>query len=112
MPGMNRHTGKPLNNESHLAQSIGDIVSTRLKSRTMLMDYGSNNLDLVDSPMGELFDVEIQSSVGVALDAWEPRFELTRVSIVSKSSDGRAKIDIDGVVKASGRVVRLEGITI
>ena len=40
--GMNRETGKLVDNTEHLKQSIRDILSTRIGTRVMLREYGSN----------------------------------------------------------------------
>ena len=48
--GMSRTTGKPLSDEDHLRQSIRDILSTRIGTRVMLRDYGSNIPRMVDLP--------------------------------------------------------------
>ena len=64
MIGMSRETGTALDGNAHLAQSIGDILSTPLGARVMRRDYGSDLPDLIDRPLnGEtLIDVLLTPS--------------------------------------------------
>lgn len=112
MRGMNRTTGKSLEGSEHIVASIHDILTTPLGTRVMLRDYGSRLPELVDRPLNELLDVELQAATAEALDRWEPRFKLSRVWISGRSAAGRIKIGIEGTVVADGRAVRLEGLTL
>ena len=51
MSGMDRNTGRTLDGDAHLAQSIGDILTTPLGSRVMRRDYGSMLFELIDQPL-------------------------------------------------------------
>lgn len=112
MRGMNRFDGMKLEGSSHIIQSIHDILTTPLGTRVMLRDYGSRLPDLVDRPLNELLDVELQAATAEALDRWEPRFRLSRVWISGRSAAGRITIGIEGTVVADGSAVRLEGMTL
>lgn len=95
MIGMDRYTGKPLSGRAHLAQSIGDILSTLPGLRTMLRDYGSALLELVDQPGNGRGIQRIYAAVAIALARWEPRISLTRVGL-SMDAEGKAVIDLEG----------------
>lgn len=95
MIGMDRHTGKPLSGRPHLAQSVGDIVSTAIGLRTMLRDYGAAVMDLVDQPGNGRGVQRIYAAVAIALTRWEPRLRLTRISL-SMNAQGKAVIDLEG----------------
>jgi hypothetical protein len=96
MIGMDRHTGKPLAGRAHLAQSIGDILTTLPGLRTMLRDYGSALLELADQPGNGRGVQRIYAAVAIALMRWEPRISLTRVGL-SMNAQGKAVIDLEGL---------------
>ena len=77
--GMNRETGKPVSDADHLRQSIRDILSTRIGTRTMLRDYGSNIPELVDLPINQTTIAAIKADMINALNIWEPRMRVNRV---------------------------------
>ena len=77
--GMNRETGKPVSDADHLRQSIRDILSTRIGTRTMLRDYGSNIPELVDLPINQTTIAAIKADMINELNIWEPRMRVNRV---------------------------------
>ena len=85
MLGMDRSTGAPLDGDAHLAQSIGDILTTPVGTRVMLRDYGSMLFELIDRPIN-----------ADAIARWEPRIRLTRVNFSTTGADGRVALDIEG----------------
>jgi phage baseplate assembly protein W len=95
MLGMDRNTGAPLDGTAHLAQSIGDILTTPLGSRVMRRDYGSMLFDLIDQPLNPATRLLIFASTAIALRQWEPRIRLRRVGLHTASAEGRAVITID-----------------
>ncbi|GHT57663.1 hypothetical protein FACS18945_2490 [Bacteroidia bacterium] len=107
MNGMNGLTGRALGGAAHLRQSIADILSTPIGSRPMRRDYGSRIFQRIDSPMtGELV-AEIYSDVVEALFNYEPRFEVSAVSVVSIDA-GRIVLDLEG--KYLGENIKLTGL--
>lgn len=96
MHGMNRHTGSPLSGDDHLAQSIGDILTTPVGSRLMLRDYGSRLLDLIDHPLNAATRLKFIAATADAITRWEPRLRLTRVDMSSGNADGTAALIIEG----------------
>lgn len=101
MQGMDARTGKPIGDEAHLAQSIGDILSTPLGSRVMRRDYGSLLFDLIDKPINGAIRMLLQAATAIALRRWEPRLQLTRVTILAAGgaadpASGRLTIRIEG----------------
>ena len=111
MTGMDKASGKPLADLLHLKQSIADILSTPIGSRIMRRDYGSRLFKRIDAPMtGELM-AEIYSDVGEALFSYEPRFEVTNVSVVS-IENGHLILDLVGKYLVTGETVTINGIDI
>lgn len=96
MQGMDVTTGKPLGDEAHLAQSIADVLGTPLGSRVMRRDYGSLLFELIDKPINGAIRMLLQAATAIALRRWEPRLQLTRVTIAGEPAAGRLTIRIEG----------------
>ncbi|MCQ4319723.1 GPW/gp25 family protein [Stutzerimonas stutzeri] len=95
MIGMSRTTGRALSDTAHLAQSIGDILTTPLGSRVMRREYGSLLPDLIDAPLNDTTRLQAYAAVAIALMRWEPRIRLSRVSLAIEKG-GSAVLDVDG----------------
>lgn len=108
---MNVHTGRSIADMDHLRQSITDILSTPIGSRVMRRDYGSRLFKRLDAPLtGELL-AEIYADVVEALFSYEPRFEVTNVSVVSMEN-GHLILDVTGKYLITGEDITLNGIEI
>jgi uncharacterized protein len=94
--GLNRATGTLIDGDDHLAQSIGDIISTPLGTRTMRRDYGSMLFALVDAPLNALTKIRIFAATAAALRRWEPRLSLSRVQISDGDAGGSVAVMIEG----------------
>ena len=79
--GMDRQTGKPLDDEAHLAQSIADILTTPLGSRIMRRDYGSLLYELIDAPLNTATRQLLIASSAAAIHKWEPRLTLRKIGV-------------------------------
>ena len=79
MIGMNRTTGAVLAGDAHLAQSIGDILSTPLGSRVMRRDYGSLLPELLDRPLNAATRLLMIMASAIAIGRWEPRIAVKRI---------------------------------
>lgn len=111
MNGMDNLTGKPLVGLAHLRQSIADILTTPIGSRVMRRDYGSRIFQRIDAPLtGELV-AEIYADVVEALFNYEPRLEVSNVSVVS-INDGKIVLDLEGKYLPSGENIQLKNLTI
>ena len=79
---MNAQTGRSMDLFAHVRQSIADILFTRIGSRVQREPYGSIIPELIDSPMrGEVLAMIITSGVYMALATYEPRINVTNVSV-------------------------------
>ena len=96
MNGMNKIDGTAFGGNAHLAQSIGDILTTPLGSRVMRRDYGSLLFDLIDQPINAAVRMLLHAATAIALRRWEPRIKLTRVSLSSGDANGSLTIIIEG----------------
>ena len=111
MQGMNINTGRSIEDMEHLRQSITNILSTPIGSRIMRRDYGSRLFKRLDAPLtGELL-AEIYADVVDALFSYEPRFEVTNVSVVSMDQ-GHLILDVTGKYLITGEDITLTGIEI
>jgi phage baseplate assembly protein W len=94
--GINKQDGTLISEWRHVEQSILDIFTTRVGTRVMRRDYGSDIPDLIDRPQNKDLVLEVALAAGVALDKWEPRFRLRGLGIESAGPDGRMSIDLVG----------------
>lgn len=95
MLGMSRTTGKPLSGVAHLAQSIGDLLSTPIGSRVIRRDYGSLLTALIDQPYNAALRIRLFAATALAIARWEPRLALTRVAL-DRSDTGAFTLTLDG----------------
>ena len=96
MIGLDRETGRSRRGRAHLEQSIRDILTTPLGSRVMRGDYGSRLHELVDAPLNPETLADIYSATAEALDRWEPRLTLRRVTARAAAPGGRVSISVEG----------------
>ena len=94
--GMNAVTGKLLDGNDHLAQSVADILTTPLGSRLMRRDYGSMLFDLIDQPLNPATRLLLFAATAMALARWEPRLRLRRVAVTAGDATGQLAITIEG----------------
>jgi phage baseplate assembly protein W len=111
MDGMNGTTGRPLGGLAHLRQSIADILTTPVGSRVMRRDYGSRIFERMDAPITGELAAEIYADVVDALFNYEPRFEVSAVSVVSIAG-GRIILDLEGKYLPTGETIKLDGLAI
>lgn len=102
--GMDRRTGKVLTGWAHVVQSIEDILTTRVMTRVMRRDYGSNVPKLVDAPMNQGSLLRLYVAIADALEQWEPRFRLTHVTFTAAGADGAAEIALAGIYYPRGHL--------
>jgi phage baseplate assembly protein W len=85
----------------HIAQSIGDILSTPIGTRVMRPEYGSRMPRLLDMPMNQAWKLEVYVSVTEALRKWEPRITVRQVRVPS-AGIGYADIEVVYELKTNG----------
>ena len=96
MRGMSRSTGKPLDGVAHLAQSIGDILTTPVGSRVMRRDYGSLLPRLIDQPFNAATRIRLFAATAAALMRWEPRIQLDQVRMELGDAPGAVVVTVEG----------------
>ncbi|MBD9478523.1 GPW/gp25 family protein [Pseudoxanthomonas sp. PXM02] len=111
MRGVSATTGRAIEGEAHLRQSIADILTTPLGTRVMRRDYGSLLPELIDAPFNGTTRVQLYGAVATALLRWEPRIVLTSVQISPGTEPGTFLVDVQGQrtdVPASNEYTRLQ----
>lgn len=103
MIGMDRTTGRRLTRADHIKQSVEVICTTRLNSRVMRRDFGSDAPDLLDQPGNGEAVLSRYVAIAGALDAWEPRVALSGFTLTSMSPDGQASIEVTVTDRATGQ---------
>jgi len=97
MKGMHRSSGAAVDGTAHLAQSIGDILSTPIGSRVMRRDYGSLLPELVDAAANPSGRLAVFAATAIALRRWEPRLKLTKVGLELGDAPGRFTLQLEGI---------------
>ena len=95
---MNRIDGSSLTTSEHIAQSVQDILTTRIGTRIARREYGSLLPELIDQPLNGATCLRLYATTAMALLLWEPRVSLTRVQLEIPDLSGRAVLDLTGVV--------------
>ena len=95
---MNRHTGGSIDIQAHIAQSITDILTTRLGTRAMRREYGSLLPELVDHPFNDITRLRVYAATVMALMRWEARISLSRVQFTGANLQGQTVLDLEGRV--------------
>ncbi|MGY2231591.1 GPW/gp25 family protein [Pseudomonas tolaasii] len=95
---MNRQTGGAIGNLDHIAQSMTDILTTRIGTRVMRREYGSLLPELVDHPFNDVTRLRVYSGVVMALMRWETRISLSRVQFLGANLQGQSTLDLEGRV--------------
>ena len=93
---IDRQTGEIIEGWAHVEQCIGDFLSTFFGERVMREWYGS----IVPPLMGENLTTEtivrFFASVTSAIDQWEPRFKIARITPLSVNRSGEFQVRIGG----------------
>lgn len=103
--------GGVLDGVAHLRQSVRDILATRLGTRVMRRDYGSDLPNLVDAPLNRITIQKIYAATAGALAKWEPRIDIQKITIES-AEPGSIVLTVIGRYLPDGRTVAIEGIKI
>lgn len=96
MIGMARTTGASLSGDDHLAQSLGDILTTPLGTRVMRRDYGSLLFELLDRPLNRATRLLCIMAVAMAIARWEPRIAVRRILLDGDFAAGQGAITVIG----------------
>ncbi|WP_055129226.1 GPW/gp25 family protein [Pseudomonas mediterranea] len=104
---MNRHTGGAIDTVGNIAQSMTDILTTRIGTRVMRREYGSLLPELVDHPFNDIIRLQVYAATVMALMRWEPRVSLSRVQFLGATLQGQSSLDIEGSIVDSNQPLSL-----
>ncbi len=104
--GMDENTGKPIDGEEHLKQSIRNIITTPIGSRVMRRNYGCGVFGLLDQPINPLLKAKMQVAVADALRKYETRVRFTRVQ-VNQIQAQHIELDIEGYYVGDNKTFKL-----
>lgn len=102
--GVNNETGYDLTGWAHVEQSIKVILTTPIGSRVMRRDFGSSLPDLVDRKLTSRGVLAVYSAAAIALAKYEPRFRLTRASVLTADHQGFIGLVLFGTYFPRGHV--------
>ncbi len=111
MQGMSNKNGEYIDDLEHLKQSIVDILTTPIGSRVVCRDYGSVLFQLIDQPVNKELLPKIYAAVADAIDKWEPRFELEKVTINS-IKEGHITLSLIGKYLITEQKISLEDLVV
>ena len=89
MSGIDRHTGKVIDNLTSAFQGVEVILSTRIGSRLMRREFGGGVAELLGRAMTPQLFAAWQQLIGTAIDLWEPRFGVRKISVTGTSAELR-----------------------
>ncbi|BBP86005.1 phage baseplate assembly protein [Pseudomonas sp. Pc102] len=95
---MNRVTGGTISTQDHIRQSVADILTTRLGSRVMRREYGSQLVDLIDQPGNSNTLLLAYAAIAMSLVRWEPRIRLSRIQLSAATMAGQYELTLEATL--------------
>lgn len=105
---MNKQTGRPLDTEAHVYQSIRVIIGTLIGTRIARRSFGSIVPLLIDRPISTSTLMLLRGAVFVAIARWEKRITLQSISFAL--SDGAVNMTLSGYLNDRQVSYQYEGI--
>jgi phage baseplate assembly protein W len=94
---IDRETGELIQGWPRIKQSIFVILTTRLRSRLMRLWWGSDFINMQDKPGNDEVLFGGMMAAISAINAYEPEFKISRVSIDAFDASGEITFTIEGV---------------
>ncbi len=107
MAGVDRHTGKVIDNLASAYQGVEVIVSTRIGSRVMRREFGGGLAELLGRLMTPALFAAWRQLVATAIDLWEPRLSVRKVSLAGSAEElrlGHAAMTIEADYRPRGHL--------
>jgi phage baseplate assembly protein W len=105
--GINKDTGRVLSGWQHVLQSLEVIFSTRFGERVLIRWFGSFVPLLLGETMTQPTVLRFWTAICIAVDLWEPRFKITKITPTGTPEDmrvGKIGFIIDGVYRPRGHL--------
>jgi len=93
---MNATTGRNMDELAHIQQSIRDILTTRIGTRTMRRTYGSILPELIDQPGNPATQLRLMAASVMAIIRWERRVMITQTQFTIDMA-GKGILDMQAV---------------
>ncbi|CDN54759.1 Putative phage gp25 protein [Neorhizobium galegae bv. officinalis bv. officinalis str. HAMBI 1141] len=106
--GLDARSGKPLAGAQHLMQSLGKIWGTRIDTRVMLLDFGSNLRSLLSEDLSPSIALLIYNELVASAARWEPEYAITQIQLVTLTEHGRLGLRHGGLYYPEGRFGNFE----
>lgn len=101
---MDRISGKSLDGWPHVEQSLGVLLTTPLRSRTMRRALGAGVQRRVDMPISPSTLIDLYADVATAIAKYEPRYRVTRMSLPSAPTPGAISVLLEGIYFPRGHL--------
>jgi len=98
MSDIDMRTGEVIDNYRSALQSVEIIFSYRVGSIVMLREFGAGFVELLGRLMTPTLFLVFRQVIGTAIDLWEPRFRVRRVTVTGTVDGirlGEAKFSIE-----------------
>lgn len=92
--GMDRTTGAVISGDAYDDQCVADVLSTPLKTRVMLPEYGWAGTEIMDAPINRTTALLLISAAVMALRRWLPRLKVTKGTLSGDLASGSAVLTI------------------
>ena len=102
--GVNAQTGKALDGWAHVVQSIRKILTTSIGTRVMRREFGSELMSLIDAPMEGRVLLALYVATANAIARWEPRYRLSKVTLLQANAQGKISLRLDGTYYPRGHL--------
>lgn len=89
MVGIDRRTGRPVENLESAYQAVEVILMRRIGSLVGRREFGAGIVELLGRKMTPQLFAAFQSLIATAIDLWEPRFMVRRVEVTGSVDDIR-----------------------
>lgn len=103
---MSRTTGKSIQLDEHIRQSIENILFTPIGSRVMRRNFGSLIFKLLDQPFNDAVCLQVMAASATAIMTWEPRVNLKNV-VFTQVSNGKFSIELTTQLLGSNESMNL-----
>lgn len=101
--GIDRRSFRPLVGWPHCAQSLETIWTTRLETRVMRLDFGSELFSRLGEDVTPSLALTIYGDLVTAAHRWEPEYRIRELQLVSLTREGGLGLRYRGVYYPEGR---------
>lgn len=101
--GIDGRTGKSISGLPHLMQSLGKIWGTRLDTRVMLLNFGSDLRSLLSEDLTPSIALLLYNELVASAARWEPEYVINQLQLVTLTDSGKLGLRHGGLYFPEGR---------